>query len=91
MLVSFFLSKLIRLTSLFAFTLLLNLFTLALTLFLPLMYDLIKLRPFLTGKPSNLSIPPEMFLHNLITMNILMKLLIPELVLGLQLHHRRVT
>jgi hypothetical protein len=51
---------------------------------------LIKLGTLLTGKSCNRGVKPEMFLNNQITMNILMKLLISELVLGFELDHWRV-
>jgi hypothetical protein len=54
------------------------------------MKDLIKLRALLTGKSGNRGVQSEMFLNNLITMDILMKLLISELVLGFELKDWRV-
>lgn len=53
------------------------------------MKDLIKLGTLLTGKSDNRGVKAEMFLNNQITMNILMKLLISELVLGFELDHWR--
>ena len=47
--------------------------------------DLIELRALLTGKSVDLRVFPEMLFNNLIAMDILMKLLISELVLGFEL------
>lgn len=52
-----------------------------------LMKDLIKFGTLLTGKSDNRWVKSEMFLNNQITMNILMKLLISELILGFELDH----
>ena len=47
--------------------------------------DLIELRALLTGKSVDLRVFPEMLFNNLIAMDILMKLLVSELVLSLEL------
>ena len=47
--------------------------------------DLIELRALLTGKSYDLRVIPEMLFNNLIAMDILMKLLVSELVLGFEL------
>lgn len=47
--------------------------------------DLIELRALLTGKSVDLRVFPEMLFNNLIAMDILMKLLVSELVLGFEL------
>jgi hypothetical protein len=51
---------------------------------------LIKLRALLAGKSGNRGVKSEMFLNNQITMDILMKLMISELVLGFELDHWRI-